>query len=78
MILNRFSKKIILEALEFILRNSNFKFDKIFYNETGGTAMGTKCALPYACLVVGYKQETKLFPIELPKVFSSEEIQIIK
>ena len=40
--------------------------------------MGTKCALPYACLVVGYKQETKLFPIELPKVFSIEEIQIIK
>ena len=40
--------------------------------------MGTKCAPLYACLVVGYKAETKLFPIELPKFFSPEEIQIIK
>ena len=40
--------------------------------------MGTKCAPPYTCLVVGYKEETKLFAIELPKFFSTEEIQIIK
>ena len=40
--------------------------------------MGTKCAPPYACLVVGYKEEAKLFPIELPKFFSTEEIKIIK
>ena len=40
--------------------------------------MGTKCAPLYACLAVGYKKETKLFPIELPKFFSTEEIQIIK
>ena len=40
--------------------------------------MGTKCAPLYACLVVGYKAETKLFPIELPKFFTTEEIQIIK
>ena len=40
--------------------------------------MGTKCAPPYACLVVGYKEETKLFPIELPKFFSNDEIEIIK
>ena len=76
--LNRFSKKIILEALKFILRNNNFKFDEIFYNQTEGTAMETKCAPPYACLVVGYKEEAKLFPIELPKFFSTEEIKIIK
>ena len=35
--------------------------------------MGTKCAPPYACLVVGYKEETKLFPIELPTFFSTED-----
>ena len=78
LILNRFSKYFILEALEFILRNSNFKFEEIFYNETEGTAMETKCAPPCAWLVVGCKKETKLFPIELPKFFSAEEIQIIK
>ena len=78
LILNRFSKYFILEALELILRNNNFKFDKMFYNQTERTAMGTKCAPPYACLVVGYKEETKSFPIDLPKFFSTEKIQIIK
>ena len=78
LILNPLSKKFILKALEFILRNNNFKFDEIIYNQTEGIAMGTKCAPLYACLAVGYKKETKLFPIELPKFFSTEEIQIIK
>ena len=32
---------------------------------------------PYACLVC-YKEEAKLFPIELPKFFSTEEIEVIK
>ena len=40
--------------------------------------MGTKCASLYACLVVGYKEETILFLMELPTFFSTEEIQIIK
>ena len=44
LILNRFSKNFMLEALEFILRNNNFKFYEIFDNQTEGTAMGTKCA----------------------------------
>ena len=36
------------------------------YNQTEKTAIGTKCVSPHACLVVAYKAETKLFPIELP------------
>ena len=40
--------------------------------------MGTKCAPPYACLVVGYKEKTELFPTDSPKFFSSEESKIIK
>ena len=74
LISNRFSQNFILEALEFILRNNNFKFVEIYYNQAKGTAMGTKCAPPYACLVVGYKEETKLFLIDLPRFFSTEEI----
>ena len=50
----------------------------MFYNQTEGTAMGTKCAPPYACSVVGYDEEAKLFPTELPKFFLTEEIQIIR
>ena len=63
LILNRFSNNFILEALEFILRNNSFKFDKIFYNQTEGTVMGTKCARPCTCSVAGYKEKTKLFLI---------------
>ena len=40
--------------------------------------MGTKYATPYTCLVVGSIEETKLFPIELTKFFSTEEIEIVK
>ena len=78
LILNRFSKHFILGALEFILRNNNFSFCEIIYNQTEGTPMGNKCVPPYAYLVVGYKEETKLFSIELPKFVSTKEIKIIK
>ena len=47
------------------------------FNQIIGTAMGTKCAPPYACLTIGYQEETKLFTQELPKYFSSEECLLI-
>ena len=40
--------------------------------------MGTKCAPLYGCLAIGYQEETKLFPQELPKYFSNEECLLIK
>ena len=40
--------------------------------------MGTRFAPQYPCLLVGYEEETKLFPNELPKFFLTEKIQIIK
>ena len=48
------------------------------YNQVSGTAMGTKCAPPYACLTIGYQEETKLFTKELPKYFKRDEISLIK
>ena len=63
LILNRFWNNFILEAVEYILRNNNFKFDETFYNQLERIAMGIKCALLYACLVVCYKEETKLLSI---------------
>ena len=39
--------------------------------------MGTKCAPPYACLTVGYLEETKLFTNELPKYFNGNKCQLI-
>ena len=74
----RFSNEFILEALKFVLLNNNFMFDIQLYNQKQGTAMGTKCAPPYACLTIGYQEETKLFVTELPKYFTEDEITLIK
>ena len=69
----RFSTTFIIESLEFILENNNFIFNGIYYNQIEGTAMGTKVAPPYACLVIAFLEECKLFPIILPRHFTSEQ-----
>ena len=45
----RFTEIFILEALELILKNNNFMFNDVMYNQVIGTAMGHVCAPPYAC-----------------------------
>ena len=75
---DRFSDRFIIESLEFVLKNNNFKFDNIYYHQTDGTAMGTKLAPPYACLVIAYLEECKLFPDILPKHFAPEQCQWIE
>ena len=72
----RFTQKFILESIGFTLKNNNF--DSKILNQIFGTAMGTKCASPYACLIIVYEEETKLFTQELPKYFSNEECLLIK
>ena len=73
-----FTKECILESIEFILKNNNFLFNSKMFYQIIGTAMGTKCAPPYACLTDGYQDENKLFTQELPKYFSNEECFLIK
>ena len=58
--------------------DNNFLFDSKMFNVVFGTAMGTKQALPYACLTGGYQEEINLFTQELPKYFSVEECELIK
>ena len=48
-----------METEAFILNNNNF----VLYNELIGTAMGTIFAPPYACLSIGYLEETKFHPL---------------
>ena len=43
-----------------------------------GTAVGTKFAPPYACLGVGYLEETILFPRLLPLHFTLTECRLIE
>ena len=57
----RFSEEFILEAIAFVLNNNNFYFDGNFYHQLQGTGMGVDFAAPYACLTIGYLEETKLF-----------------
>ena len=58
----RFSIRFVVRGLQIILENNNFSFNKSFYNQTKGTAMGTKVAPTYATLVLGFLEE-KLYRI---------------
>ena len=73
-----FTKEFVLGSIEFILRNNNFFFDSKMFYQIIGTAMDTKCAPSYACLIIGYQEETKLFTQDLPKYFSNEECLLFK
>ena len=42
------------------------------FRQVIGTAMWTVFAPPYACLVIGYLEETKLFPVLLPAHFDQD------
>ena len=74
---SRFTNEFILEAIEFLLKNNNCKFNSELYNQIKGTAMGASFAAPYACLTIGYLEETKLYP-ELESQFGKEEMEKIK
>ena len=71
----RFSIEFILDAARFILCNNNFYFDEQMYLQLIGTAMGTDFAPNYACLTIGFLEETKLYP-QLRTRFSLEESKI--
>ena len=66
-----------MESLKLELKSNNDFFDDRTYLQLLGTAMGIKCALPYACLTVGYLEKTKLFTNELPKYFNESECQLM-
>ena len=75
---SRFTDQFILEASAFVLKNNNFKFDGQLWLQLVGTAMGTDFAPPYACLTMGFLEETKLEP-ELQKHYTpSQTRQIIE
>ena len=66
---NRFTKEFILEGTSFVLENNYFDFDTGTWRQKTGTAMGKEVASPYACLTVGFLEETILFPKILPLRF---------
>ena len=74
---SRFTKDFIIELARFVLENNYCEFDSKMYRQIVGTAMGTVFAPPYACLVIGYLEETRLFPILLPAHFDPETCERI-
>ena len=48
------------------------------YHQLIVAAMGSISAGPYACLTVGFLEETILFPKLLPSIFESDIVQKIK
>ena len=75
---DRFTKSFIIESINFILESNYFIFDDVMYHQIIGTAMGTTFAPPYACLVVGFLEETILFPRLLPSSFDLITCKIIQ
>ncbi|XP_047138241.1 uncharacterized protein LOC124814495 isoform X1 [Hydra vulgaris] len=78
LIAERFTTDFIIDSASFILKNNNFYFDNQLFRQITATAMGTDFAPDYACLTIGFLEETMLFPKILPKYFSKEEVKIIK
>ena len=53
---SRFPKAFIMESVQFILMNNNFKFNDEFFLQLIGMAMGTDMAPTYATLTMGYHE----------------------
>ena len=66
----RREKKISTEdpdkMAEFVLKNNYFEFDRSVFQQMSGTAIGTKFALPYACICLD-RLENDFFEIQTLK-----------
>ena len=74
---SRFTKPFILELAKFVLSNNYFQFDSRMYHQIIGIFMGSIFAPPYACLTIGFLEETKLFPTLLPSKYNEEVCKYI-
>jgi hypothetical protein len=74
---DRISTSFIKEGITIILKNNYFQFDEITYHQIRGTAMGTRMAPTYATLVLGYIEETVLYP-KIEQVFGKENLLIFQ
>ncbi|CAJ0952335.1 unnamed protein product [Ranitomeya imitator] len=53
--------KFVLEALKFCLTRNVFVFDRKYFHQLRGTAMGSPCAPSYANLLLGWWEEVAVF-----------------
>ena len=67
LITDRYNKTFIIEALKIILENNIFSFNKEYFKQMKGTAIGTKVAPTYATLVLGFLEERMYETIKMEK-----------
>ena len=65
-LLQRFTKKFVLEGLSIILKFSYFYTNKSYSHQIKGTAMSTKFAVVGTNLVVAYKETIGTFTPSIP------------
>ncbi|XP_073425270.1 uncharacterized protein [Dendrobates tinctorius] len=58
---DRAHNRFLLELLFFILDKNYFVFDRTFYRQSMGTAMGARCAPAYANLFLGWWEELVVY-----------------
>ena len=54
---NEYPIPLIMSILEFILTHNYLTFENNLYHQIKGTAMGTPCAVVYACLFLGHLEK---------------------
>lgn len=52
----------LLDLLCFVLHHNYFVFDRVYYRQVSGTAMGARCAPSYANLFLGWWEGTRVYP----------------
>ena len=74
--LARFTNNFIIESVEFLLKN-NCTFKDQLFNQINGTAIVTSFTSVYACLTIGYLEETVLFP-KLSNIYAEHNVLTVK
>ena len=57
-----FPVKFFLKVLELVMSGNIFQFDDLYFRQEDGTAMGTSCAMLYACIYYGFHERVTILP----------------
>ncbi|XP_077155826.1 uncharacterized protein LOC143818375 [Ranitomeya variabilis] len=61
--LDRGHDSFLLDLLSFVLHHNYFLFDRTYYLQRSGVAMGAKCAPAYANIFLGWWEEKFVYPL---------------
>ncbi|CAJ0965326.1 unnamed protein product [Ranitomeya imitator] len=64
---DRLHDSFIIDLLDFALRHNFFLFDRVFYLQTSGVAMGARCAPSFANLFLEWWESTFVFVSDIFK-----------